>query len=432
MSTSQAEDAHHTVSVSSFGVFGILAGILAGGILLAYVLTSFKGWLAATHGGDDAGRLHAKIKDRKAAKRKTAEGETKDLEAGITTISEKPWTHHKRLSLASIRTPTTTLHRRSQEYYDQQRRQKGSDLKASISRPKRLLPSAVTYVIVRSPLHSAGSHHHLAITSPRASRAHSLHSPRLPLVPRNMGRPQPPRLADGTPAAEPPSDVPPVNAPFANQPHTGRRVVWFDELASPLPSRTSRTNSLPSSWHEVLPSSAADATDEGPGLARRPLKPSAHLPSCRTSAVQRERNAPSRTREKRRTELLVLAAVPESRHAVTLFIRWDQQPAHAHCTLSYPCAETLRHATRGRVSLGHCRRWLPDIPVSIRKPTGPRPKHAGHHNEPTRDTVLYRVLAHRSSTCAKSAMQKTHTCSPCPSPSFSASSRDDQDPTTKT
>ncbi|PLW32741.1 hypothetical protein PCASD_12409 [Puccinia coronata f. sp. avenae] len=271
MSTLQDENEHHTVSVSSFGVFGILAGILAGGILLAYVLSSFKGWLAAAHGGDSA--LGQAKKDRKAVKKKKAAGEKKDLEAGII-ISEKPGrTHLNRLSLASIRTPTT-LHRRSQDYYGHQHgqmtRRTSRDLKAAISRPKRLLPSAVTYVIVRSPLHSTGSRgHHLPITSPRANRAQSLDSPRLPLVPRNMARPHPPRLATGNPATEPPPhDVLLADAPFAKQPHTGRRVVWFDELASPLQSRASRTNSLPSSWHEVLPSSSADAPDEGPGQAR--------------------------------------------------------------------------------------------------------------------------------------------------------------------
>ncbi|POW15932.1 hypothetical protein PSTT_01761 [Puccinia striiformis] len=212
MSSSNSEDGLHR-SISSFGVFAILTGMIIGGILLAYLISCLKEILQK--------RLQLQI-------------------------------HNK--SSGPNRPPSTTEKKR-QAGEDQPR-----DLKDKISRPTRLLPTETSYVIVRSPLPARD---HLPLTSNRSSRARSLDSQRLVNEIRKRRETD---LSSGKTVAHPSSQtiVGLADSP-ASKAHTKRTVVWFDQISkngSSIHSRHSRTTSLPSSWDEILHSPAADEPQE--------------------------------------------------------------------------------------------------------------------------------------------------------------------------
>ncbi|KAH9444688.1 hypothetical protein MJO28_013284 [Puccinia striiformis f. sp. tritici] len=255
MSSSNSEDGLHR-SISSFGVFAILTGMIIGGILLAYLISCLKEILQK--------RLQLQIHNKSSGpnrppstteKKREVEEEEKDLEAGTIMEKIEPHDNQQKDKRRSFRRPG--ILRWSQVKPE---RTSPRDLKDKISRPTRLLPTETSYVIVRSPLPARD---HLPLTSNRSSRARSLDSQRLVNEIRKRRETD---LSSGKTVAHPSSQtiVGLADSP-ASKAHTKRTVVWFDQISkngSSIHSRHSRTTSLPSSWDEILHSPAADEPQE--------------------------------------------------------------------------------------------------------------------------------------------------------------------------
>ncbi|KNE90655.1 hypothetical protein PSTG_15916 [Puccinia striiformis f. sp. tritici PST-78] len=255
MSSSNSEDGLHR-SISSFGVFAILTGMIIGGILLAYLISCLKEILQK--------RLQLQIHNKSSGptrppstteKTLVVDEEEKDLEAGTVIEKLEPHDNQQKDKRRSFRRPG--ILRWSQVKPE---RTSPRDLKDKISRPTRLLPTETSYVTVRSPLPPRD---HLPLTSNRSSRARSLDSQRLVNEIRKRRETD---LSSGKTVAHPSSQtiVGLADSP-ASKAHTKRTVVWFDQISkngSSIHSRHSRTTSLPSSWDEILHSPAADEPQE--------------------------------------------------------------------------------------------------------------------------------------------------------------------------
>ncbi|KAA1064798.1 hypothetical protein PGT21_015143 [Puccinia graminis f. sp. tritici] len=254
MSSPNSENGHQTVS--SFGVFAVLLGMIIGGFLLAYMISCLQSWIdkRPQKPRQETGNT------KPAVVEKPREAE-KDLEAG-TVISDKPATTQQdtRRSFSSIRRPG--ILRWSQ--VSERPKRDSQSVKEKISRPTRLLPTEASYVVVRSPLD-------FPFTNNRSSRRRSLDSQRLH---HNISRRRETDLSSGKTAAELTNQtiVALTDSPLQKG-QTKRTVVWFDQISrqeSPLHSRGSRTNSLPSSWDEIL-HSPSTVDDEPPREARHRL-----------------------------------------------------------------------------------------------------------------------------------------------------------------
>lgn len=238
--------------MSSFGVFAVILGMIIGGFLLAYMISCLQSYL------DKRPQQPAQPKpiDPKPPEDKSGPDE-RDLEAGPNTIiSEKPAPiqQDKRPSLAALRRPGIL---RWSKISVERPKPDHQDFKDTISRPTRLLPSDSTYVVVRSPFQLP------PLATNRSSRARSLESHRLTL---NLSGRRETDLSSGKTAAEPSSQtIVGVNDSPSPKGPPKRTIAWFDQLSSPLNSRSSRSNSLPSSWDEIL-HSPASAHEEEPRL----------------------------------------------------------------------------------------------------------------------------------------------------------------------
>ncbi|KAI9606714.1 hypothetical protein H4Q26_006251 [Puccinia striiformis f. sp. tritici PST-130] len=226
MSSSNSEDGLHR-SISSFGVFAILTGMIIGAVLTTTVNNR---------------------------KKREVEEEEKDLEAGTIMEKIEPHDNQQKDKRRSFRRPG--ILRWSQVKPE---RTSPRDLKDKISRPTRLLPTETSYVIVRSPLPARD---HLPLTSNRSSRrALSTLSAWLTRS-ENAGRP--------ICLAEKPSLIPPVKLSSVSPTRPPPKLTLSAQCmvrpdsknGSSIHSRHSRTTSLPSSWDEILHSPAADEPQE--------------------------------------------------------------------------------------------------------------------------------------------------------------------------